>query len=52
MFRRFDFKCVTPEKPWRAENLGLMIYWDQWLSITPAHKVEKAQIKVGDKAAA
>lgn len=41
MFRRFDFKCVTPEKPWREANLALMIYWDQWLSVSPAAKADQ-----------
>ncbi|KAL5382175.1 hypothetical protein PMIN06_003836 [Paraphaeosphaeria minitans] len=40
MFRRFDFQSRTPEKPWRAENLALMIYWDQWVRLTPANELK------------
>jgi hypothetical protein len=35
LFRQFEFSCVDPEKPWREENLAIMVYYDHWLSIKP-----------------
>ncbi|KAB8356377.1 hypothetical protein FH972_023961 [Carpinus fangiana] len=36
LFRRFDLGTQDVDNPWRAENWGIMVYWDQWLSIKAA----------------
>jgi hypothetical protein len=39
MFRRYDYQSVTPEKPWVAKNLAIMIYHDQLVTLKPAQRL-------------
>ncbi|KAF2439288.1 cytochrome P450 monooxygenase [Karstenula rhodostoma CBS 690.94] len=42
LFRRYEFKSVTPEQPWKSKNLALMIYWDQLVTLEPAQRLPPA----------
>jgi hypothetical protein len=32
-FREFEVSTPCLEKPWREENMGIMMYYDHWLNI-------------------
>jgi hypothetical protein len=42
MFRRYDYKSVTPDTPWKSKNLAIMIYHDQLVTLKPAQKLPVA----------
>lgn len=37
LFREFDISAMNPDKPWRSENWGINVYFDQWVHLHERH---------------